>query len=259
MNHSGSGTVDSSADSSDNISASTSASITVEVWFDVRCPWCYVGKRRLERAVELFHVEEPGVPVTIRHHSFELAPGIPERFDGGEAEYLLTYEGVPLEQSKKALPALRALAESEGVILRFDDLREVNTRRAHRVFQVGERAGLGEELLEHLFHAYFTECQDLADTETLVRIAAAAGLDSREDQSAVRVAADEADDGEWNRAVSKDHVRGEMLGATGVPFAFVNGKYRVSGAQSAEVLAAAFRKLVELEGPSRHLDEPQEQ
>src|SRR5690606_17703554 len=90
--------------------------IHVDVWFDVRCPWCFLGKRRFEKSIELFHETHPDVPVTVEHHSFELAPGIPERFEGGEAEYLLKYEGVPLEQSSKMLPALQELAASEGVI-----------------------------------------------------------------------------------------------------------------------------------------------
>jgi len=232
---------------SDPATPGPAPAVKVDVWFDVRCPWCFLGKRRLERGAELFHETHPEVPVSVIHHSYELAPGIPERFDGGEAEYLLQYEGVPLEQSRKSLPALQELAESEGVILRFGELREVNTRRAHRVFQYGQQQGVGEELLERLFTAYFTECADMADTETLVALAAEAGLDSEEHRAAVRSAADEGDEGEWNRAVSSDHVRGEMLGAAGVPFALFNAKYRVAGAQSAEILAEAMRKLVRLE------------
>ncbi len=228
----------------DSPAGKAAPAIKVDVWFDVRCPWCFLGKRRLERGIELFHEAHPSVPVTVEHHSFELAPGIPERFDGGEAEYLLKYEGVPLEQSRKALPHLQKVAGSEGVTLRFDDLQEVNTRRAHRVFQYGQTRGMGEEMLERLFTAYFTECQDMADAETLVNLAAEAGLDSIEDRAAVRAA---AEPGEWDAAVSADHVRGEMLGATGVPFALFNAKYRVPGAQSAEVLAEAMGKLMQLE------------
>lgn len=244
------------------------AAIHVDVWFDVRCPWCFIGKRRFERAVDLFHETHPEVPVTVQHHSFELAPGIPERFDGGEAEYLLQYEGVPLEQSRKMLPALQELAASEGMNLRFDDLKEVNTRRAHRVFQYGQKQGVGEEILERFFTAYFSELADMADIETLVTLAAEVGLDSEEHRAAIREAAapsdgegvadgtseaknmgegDPAGESDWDGLVSADHVRGEMLGAAGVPFSLFNAKYRVAGAQSAEILADAMRRLVKLE------------
>lgn len=218
-----------------------SPAIHFDVWFDVRCPWCYLGTRRLTQAISRFAVTDPGIPVTVRHHSFELAPDIPDRFAGTEAEYLLRYEGVPLEQSARNLPALRELAAEEGVELRFDDLREVNTRRAHRVFQYAQAEGLGEETLERLFAAYFTECLDLADPDTLAALAAAAGLD----EATVREIAVASP--EWDERVDADHVRGQMLGASGVPFSLVNAKYRVFGAQSVEVLVRALGTVVERE------------
>ncbi len=228
-------------------------SIRVEVWFDVRCPWCFLGKRRLERAIEVFEADEPGIPVMVTHHSFELAPGIPERFDGSEAEYLLRYEGVPLEQSARTLPALRELAAAEGVVLRFDELVEVNTRRAHRVFQYGKAQGMGEELLDRLFRAYFTECRDLADPETLAALAAEAGLDREEAllaaggssgaQGPAEIERAAVEAVRWDRAVEKDDVRARMLGASGVPYALVNAKYRISGAQRAEVFAGALHEV----------------
>lgn len=217
--------------------------ILVDVWFDVRCPWCYLGKRRLELAVEDFARDYPRLPVTVAHHSFELAPGIAERFGGTEAEYLQRYEGAPLPQSQRLLPELQKLAASEEVELRFDELQLVNTRRAHRVFQLGQHQGRGEELLERLFLAYFSECRDLADTQMLARLAEEVGIDYAE-------ALDAAEGGSgsrWDEAVSADHARGQMLGATGVPFALVNTKYRISGAQSAEVFAGALREVVRRE------------
>lgn len=218
--------------------------VLVNIWFDVRCPWCFLGKRRFERAVEQFSAIHPDIPVTVSHHSFELAPGIPERFNGGEAEYLLHYEGVPLEQSAQALPALQKLAASEGVELRFDELIEVNTRKAHRVFQYGQSVGKGEELLERLFVAYFSECRDLADPEVLADLASELGLDR---EVAFAAASGAAGTDRWDEAVEADDVRGRMLGASGVPFSLFNAKYRVSGAQSAEVFAQALETLIERE------------
>lgn len=217
--------------------------ILVDVWFDMRCPWCFLGKRRLERAVDLFAEDHPDIPVTVAHHSFELAPGIPDRFDGTEADYLQRYEGAPLEQSKRMLPELQKLAASEGVQLRFDELQLVNTRRAHRVYQLGQYRGVGEALLDRLFTAYFEECQDLSDSETLADLAAEVGVDRAEALDA----AEHAFESRWDEAVSADHVRGEMLGASGVPFSLINGKYRVPGAQTDEVFAEALREVVRRE------------
>jgi len=218
----------------------------VDVWFDVRCPWCFLGKRRLEHAVESFRAKHPSIPVTVSHHSFELAPSIADRFDGTEADYLLRYEGAPIEQSQRMLPELRRVAAAEGVELRFDELQLVNTRRAHRVFQLGRQRGVGEELLERLFLAYFTERRDLADPRVLASIAGETGLDEEE---ALAAADTELGDGwkPWEEAVAFDEVRAQMLGASGVPFALVNAKYRVSGAQEAEVFAAALDEVIRRE------------
>lgn len=216
----------------------TDPAIHVDVWFDFRCPWCFIGMRRLEGAIDMFHEREPDVPVTVKHHSFELAPTIPERFDGTEADYLLQYEGVPIEHSERRLPELRRLAASEGIELRFDELRLVNTRRAHRVFQWAQASGHGEELLRRYFTAYFSECKDLADPETLADLAAEIGLERGSAFAAAEAGV------EWDDRVRADHVRGQMLGASGTPFSFVNSKYRVPGAQTAEVFAQALHEVV---------------
>lgn len=219
--------------------------ILVDVWFDVRCPWCFLGKHRLERAIELFAVDHPDTNVLVQHHSFELAPGIPDRFEGDEADYLQKYEGAPVEQSKRMLPDLQALGASEGVQLRFADLKQVNTRKAHRVFQLAQYRGLGEEMLERLFNAYFSECQNLSDPQLLADLAAEVGL-GRDEALAAALDEDENGGGEgsrWDEAVSADHARAQMLGANGVPFSLFNAKYRVSGGQTAEVFAGALAEV----------------
>ncbi|MFC5338748.1 DsbA family oxidoreductase [Leucobacter denitrificans] len=219
-------------------SATQEPAINISVWFDVRCPWCYLGKRRLERAIEQFEQRIPGVPVNVQHHSFELAPGIAERFEGGEAEYLLQYEGVPLEQSARTLPALEQLAAVEDVDIRFDTVKNGNTRKAHRVYQYAQNQGLGEEFLERMFAAYFSESADLSLTNVLGTLAADVGLDGEAAEAA-------AESEEWDPLVKKDHVRAQMLGSGGVPFALVNAKYSISGAQEAEIVAAALVTVAE--------------
>lgn len=243
-----------------------SPAIHLDVWFDVRCPWCFLGTRRLRRAIELFAETEPGIPVTVRHHSFELAPGIPERFAGGEADYLLRYEGVPLEQSARTIPALQQLAAEEGVELRFGELQQVNTRPAHRVFQYARAEDRGEEALDRLFTAYFSECRDLADADTLAELAVEAGLDRTRALAAAigPVVAGEggptgagaylAEAGAWDRAVEKDDVRARMLGAQGVPYTLVNAKYSISGAQPLDILLGALREVVRRDFPGHRVE-----
>lgn len=209
----------------------------ISVWFDVRCPWCFLGKRRLERALEAFAGTHPEIPVSVEHHSYELAPAIPDRFEGGEGEYLLRYEGMPLEQSARQLPALEALAQSEGVDLSFGHLQHGNTRRAHRVFQLGKQQGKGEELLEELFTGYFSEGRDMSNPNVLADIAGRVGLAGEE----VREAADSE---HWDAVIKRDHVRAEMLGSRGVPFMLINAKYAVPGAREPEVLIGAFDAVV---------------
>jgi len=135
------------------------------------------------------------------------------------------------------------VAASEGLELRFDELQQVNTRRAHRVFQLAQARGVGEALLDRFFVAYFSECRDMADPEVLADLAAEVGLDRAE----ALAPADPQAGAHWDEAVSADDVRGRMLGANGVPFALINAKYRVSGAQSAEVFAGALREVVRRE------------
>lgn len=211
--------------------------IVADVWFDTRCPWCFIGKRRFERAIEVFAAAHPAVPVSVRHRSFELAPDIPERFDGTEVEYMHRYEGVPLERGALMLPEIERIAADEGVPIRFDGLPLVNTRRAHRVFQYGAEQGAGEEVLERLFVGYFGEHRDLADPAVLGALAAEAGLDAA---GAAAAAADEKRD----RTIKNEWRRAQMLGMAGVPFFLLNSRYSIRGAVSAEQFAPVLEAVL---------------
>src|SRR5699024_9566758 len=160
---------------------------------------------------ELFQQKYSEVPVTVEHHSFVLAPNMPEKFDGDEADYLEKYEGVPKSRSSQTLPQIEKVAESEGIPFRFNDLVQVNTTKAHRVVQRAKLLGKAETLLDAFFAAYFLEQRDLSDPNTLAEISESVGLPSSEALAAVE--SDELDEG-----VRADHVRAQMLGANGVPF-----------------------------------------
>ncbi|MGO1435740.1 MAG: DsbA family oxidoreductase [Canibacter sp.] len=231
------------SDVSSSDAASTRPEIRIDAWFDVRCPWCYVGDGRLKRGIEQFHETHPDVPVNVTHHSYQLAPNIPDRFDGDEADYMHRYEGHPLESARAWVPQMRELAATEGLDLRFDELQQVNTWPAHRLFHFAKRSGESESMVELLFESYFTKCLDLSDTDVLAAIGEQVGLDRNDAREAVLSA--ENDD-----AIRAEHVRAQMLGANGVPFFYVNAKYPIAGAREPEVMAKALSEVVRREQES---------
>ena len=216
------------------------SNISVDAWFDARCPWCYIGKVRLDRAVSRFHAKHPDTLVEIRHRSFFLAPQMPARYAGGEAEYLHEFEGVPMEQARRTPAVLEKVAASDEIALSFDGLRLGNTRPAHRVFQFASANGAGEAFLERLFKAYFVEHEDLASPEVLGAIAEAAGLDRA---AGARAATDET----WDAVMTREWRRAQMLGATGVPYFLFNATYEIRGAIDTDGFETALERIVELE------------
>jgi len=203
--------------------------LTIEVWSDFACPWCYVGKQRLERALELF-----GDDVTVRRRSFELDPSAPHIGPAiAYAERLARKYATSLERAEEMIRTMTAAGAAEGVELRFDRARPGNTFDAHRLMHLAAERGRDAALEARLFRAYLTEGEALGDRETLVRLAAEAGLGQAElpgflagDEHAESVRADEAEARE--------------RGIGGVPFFLIEGRYGLSGAQPAEVLAEAL-------------------
>lgn len=214
--------------------------ISVDAWFDARCPWCYIGKVRLDRAVAHYRAKYAGAEVLIRHRSFLLAPDMPPRYSGGEAEYLHEFEGVPVEQARWSLPAIERVAAAEDIPLRFDGLQLVSTWPIHRLFQFAEERGRGEALLEQVFVAYFDEQRDLASREVLGELAARAGLDAAG-------AAAAADDATWDTAIKREWRRAQMLGVNGVPYFLFNATYEIRGAIDTAAFERGLERIRELE------------
>lgn len=217
-----------------------SETIRVDIWSDIACPWCYLGKHRFEAGIAAFREQHPDVDIEIESHSFELAPDTPTDFAGSEIDFLVKHKGMPAEQVRQMLGQMTGLAESEGLAFDFDGLRHTNTRRAHRVLHLAKSRGLQSEMLERLYRAYFTEGKVVSDPDTLAELGAEVGLDPVE----VRAAFDDEALGE---AVDRDITRAQMLGVTGVPFYLFEQKYSVPGAQSAEVFADVLRQVLELQ------------
>ncbi|GAB2550352.1 protein disulfide isomerase FrnE [Leucobacter ruminantium] len=213
--------------------------IRVDIWSDIACPWCYIGKHRFEAGVAALRKRRPDVEFEVESHSYELAPDTPLDFAGSEVDFLVRHKGMPAAQVEQMLGQMTALAASEGIEFDFDRVKHANTARAHRVLHLAKREGVQQAVQERLFRAYFAEGEDMSDPDTLARLGAEAGLDP----DAVRAA---LDDDELGSAVEADITRARMLGVTGVPFFLIDQKYGVSGAQTADAFAGAFEQVLGL-------------
>jgi predicted DsbA family dithiol-disulfide isomerase len=198
----------------------------VEIWSDVVCPWCYVGKRRFEQALAQFaHSDD----VTVTYRSFELDPGAPAERTGDHDEHLARKYGMTVGQARQMNAKMTQTAAADGLDFHLDRLRGGNTFDAHRLLQLARDRGVQLELKERLLRATFTDGEPIGDTETLVRLATEVGVDADEARAVL------------NSDKYADDVRGEeqratAYGITGVPFFVVDAKYGVSGAQPADVL-----------------------
>jgi predicted DsbA family dithiol-disulfide isomerase len=200
--------------------------MNVEIWSDVVCPWCYIGKRRFERAVASF--SHPG-EVTVTYRSFELDPNAPAQRTGTHAEHLAGKYGMTIAQAEQANQQMTERAAADGLEFRFDLIRGGNTFDAHRLLHLAKDHGLQPEMKERLLRATFTEGVPIADKPTLVRLAAGAGLAATQVQAVL-------DGDAYADAVRADEQQAAQYGITGVPFFVADGKYAVSGAQPPEVL-----------------------
>lgn len=204
----------------------------VEIWSDVVCPWCYVGKRRFEQALAQFpHADD----VSVTYRSFELDPGAPLERTGSHDEHLARKYGMTVERARQLNDQMTQTAAAEGLEFRFDRIRGGNTFDAHRLLHFAAERGKQLELKERLLKATFTDGEPVADRTALVRLAADVGLDETE--------AREALDGDaYADAVRADEQQAMVYGITGVPFFVVDRKYGVSGAQPAEVLLQVLNR-----------------
>lgn len=214
-----------------------SETIRVDIWSDIACPWCYIGKHRFEEGIAAFRKQHPDVEIEIENHSYELAPDTPDRYQGSEIDFLTTHKGMPREQVEQMLGQMTEMAASEGIEFDFGRVRHANTRRAHRVLHLAKQQGLQAELMDRLFRAYFSEGREIADPETLAELGEEVGLDPDEVKDAY-------DDEDLGDAVDQDITRARMLGVSGVPFFLFDEKYAVPGAQSADAFASVLGQVI---------------
>ena len=207
------------------------AALTVEIWSDVVCPWCYVGKRRFEKALAAFeHRDE--VQVTWR--SFELDPHAAREREGSSAEHLARKYGMSVEQAEAMNEQMTALATSEGLEYHLDRTRGGNSFDAHRLIHLAAEHGLQDVMQERLMRGYFTEGQAIGDPDTLGRLAIELGVDPTG-----------LHDNAYADDVRADEELAAQIGINGVPYFVLDRRYGVSGAQPSDLLLQALEKTWE--------------
>jgi hypothetical protein len=199
--------------------------LSIEVFSDLACPWCYVGKRNLEIALAA-----TGIEAEVRFRSFELDPTMAPDAGRSIEELLATKYNMTTEQAKQANDHLTGVAAAAGLEYHLDQLRPGNTVDAHRLAKFAELRGLGLAMEERLFIAYFTEGQLLSDHETLTRLGVEVGLDDEELRSFL--ASDEL-----LSLVRRDEAEAAALGITSVPTFIIDGRYAVPGAQDVATMS----------------------
>lgn len=209
--------------------------LQIDIVSDVVCPWCIVGFKQLEQAIE-----ETGVPAAIKWHPFELNPDMPQEGENLRAHIMRKY-GVSAEQSQETRERLTELGASLGFDFRFTDgMQMVNTFKAHQLLHWAGPEGKEHPLKMALFEAYFKDGKDVSDTETLADMAAAVGLDREE---AVQV----LQDGRFAEVVREEEGFWRQNGIEGVPAVIFERRHMISGAQGAENYAAIIKQLVDTE------------
>ncbi|MCI9856852.1 DsbA family oxidoreductase [Microbacterium proteolyticum] len=210
--------------------------IKIDVWSDIACPWCYIGKRNLENGLAATAADDDAPVVEIEYHSYELSPDTPEDFDGGEVDYLSQHKGISPESAREMLDRVTGVAADAGLTYRFDLLKHTNTVKAHELLHFAKENGRQLELAEILMSAYFLEGKHVGRDDDLVQLAVAAGLD--EDAARDALASQR-----YRAAVRADQAQAQQFGITGVPFFVIDGKYGVSGAQPVEAFTQIARQV----------------
>jgi predicted DsbA family dithiol-disulfide isomerase len=204
----------------------------VDIWSDVVCPWCYLGKRRFEQALADFEHRDD---VQVVYRSFELDPTAPRDSTTPTAEVLASKYGMTPAQVEQAQQQMEQRAAADGLTFRMAGQRTGNTRDAHRLLHLAKDKGRQAELLERLQAAYFTEQESIFDRASLADLAGQAGLD-RDEAASVLAGED------YSEHVDTDERMAQALGATGVPLFVIDRKYGVSGAQSPQTLVSVLER-----------------
>ncbi|GAA4022239.1 protein disulfide isomerase FrnE [Deinococcus rubellus] len=216
--------------------------LQVDIWSDIACPWCYIGKRRFEQALGQFEGKDK---VEIVWHSFELDPSAPQSKpiginamrDGLAAKY-----GRSTAEAQGMLDGMTQTAAEVGLDYHFDQVQPANTFLSHQLIHLAAEHGLQDAMKERLLHAYFSEGQHLGQVDTLVKLGAEVGLNAEEVRTALEAQT-------YAEAVRQDEAQAQAHGISGVPFFVLGNKYGVSGAQAPETILSALKQVWSEQAP----------
>jgi len=200
----------------------------VDVWSDVVCPWCFIGKRRLEKGIAEIKVANPNLDIQVRHRAFQLQPDIEGIVP--TKELLADKYNIDVDKVSAMQANVCSIADGEGLCYEIENTLSGNTMDAHRVLKWAESTGLAQELLEKMYSAYFEQSRPLFTHDDILAITDELGLD-RTDVIAVLISDNYRD------LVLQDQDIARQLGANGVPFFVIDMKYGISGAQPQEVFS----------------------
>lgn len=205
----------------------------IEIWSDIMCPFCYIGKRQLETALKEF----PGNDFEIEWKSFQLDPTIEPQSGKDVYTFLAERKGISVLQSIEMHKGVVERAKSVGLDYHFDKAIISNSLTAHRIIHLAKSKKLGDEMEEIFFKAYFTDGKDLNDAQTLIELGIQAGLDSNEVKEVVQ------NENLYLSEVKGDIKEAQEIGVQGVPFFVFNRKYAVSGAQPVEAFVNTIKEV----------------
>ena len=205
----------------------------IEIWSDIMCPFCYIGKRQLEKALAEF----PNDEFEIEWKSFQLDPSITAQSGKDVYTFLAERKGISVEQSVEMHKGVVERAKSVGLDYHFDKAIISNSLKAHRIIQLAKTKKAGGEMEEIFFKAYFTEGRDLSDDSTLIELASQAGLNSEDVQEVVQ------NENLYLIEVKADIDEAREIGVQGVPFFVFDRKYAISGAQPLETFVQTINEV----------------
>lgn len=204
----------------------------IQFWSDVVCPWCYLGKRRLEHALAAFdHRDE----VHIVHRAFQLDPTAPKGETFDQVKLITTKHGIPAETFKAQQAKLVRLGQVEGIEYNFEGGRAGNTLDAHRLIRLGLERGIQSAVIERFFRAHHTEQRSVFEAESLIALSVEAGLDADAARSVLTSQI-------YTSEVEDDVRQAQEYGANGVPFFVIDERYGISGAQPRQTFADALSR-----------------
>jgi predicted DsbA family dithiol-disulfide isomerase len=207
----------------------------IEIWSDIMCPFCYIGKRRLESALADFEFADH---IKIEWKSFLLNPDMVTDPSKSTLEYLSETKGWSMVQTKQVSQQVVEMATGEGLVYHMDKTVVANAKNAHRLLQLAKSLDKGGEMKERLLKAYFTEGANIDDKATLLRLAKEVGLNEARVGQCL-------DSGEFAEKVEQDIYESRIIGVSGVPFFVLDRKYGISGAQPKEVFQQTINKAWE--------------